>query len=58
MDEVGLPTQERRGLQHIHYRCDRCNFFDAMHIGQHRHTQLGFYFAENFQSGIQAKAAK
>ena len=57
MDEIGLPAQEGRGLQHVDHRSNRLDLVDVMHIGQHGHANLALHFAENPQAFVQPQAA-
>ena len=58
LDEVGLPAQERRRLQHIHHRCNLFQRRVLMNIGQYRHADLLLHFGKDAQSFVHAQAAK
>jgi hypothetical protein len=43
MDKIGLPTQERGRLQHVHHVSHWRNLIDLMNVGQHGHPDLPPY---------------
>ena len=57
-DEVGLPAQKRRRLQHIDYSGHFVNGRVFMHIGQHRHTKGVAHMLEYLQALGQTGAAE
>src|SRR5690606_20147244 len=44
LDEVGLPAQEGRRLQHVHHRGDLVHRRVLVHVGKHRHADLALHF--------------
>ena len=57
-DEIGLPAQEGRRLQHVHdarHFLDRRVFVD---VGEHRHLKLLAHLGEDLQPGFEARAAE
>ncbi len=58
LDEIGLPAQECRRLQHIDYGGHRRDLVHRVHIGQHRHVALPPHFLEDAQALLHARSAK
>ena len=47
--QIGLPAQERRNLQHIHRLGRRRALCRVMHVGQHRPAEAGAHRGQNIQ---------
>jgi len=58
MDEVGLPTQEGGGLQHVDHRGDCGDFLNGVDVGEHRHAELLPDVGENLQPLVHAGSTK
>ena len=54
-DEVRLPAQERRRLQHVDHRGDLGERRVLVHVGQHRHAELAAHLAEDAQALLDAR---
>ena len=50
VDEVGLPAEERRRLQHVDDRGGLGDFVFGVHVGQHRHADLPLDLGEDAQA--------
>src|SRR6185295_358060 len=57
-NEIGLPAEERRRLQHIDHLGYRLHLFLRMHIRQDGHADLALHLGEDRESLFHAKAAK
>ena len=57
MDEIRLPAQEGRCLQHIDHCSHVGHFLGRMHIGKDRHAKLLTNLGEDFQALFHAHAA-
>ena len=55
-DEVRLPREKRRNLQHVGDRAGRSGLGDLVHVGQDRKAGLGLHALEDFQALDQARA--
>ena len=58
MDEIGLPAQECRRLQHIDYFRHGADVVLVVDVRQQRQAELALYLGEDFQSLVHAQAAK
>ena len=58
MNEIGLPTQKRGRLQHIHHGRDRRHLVYIMHIGEHWNADLRLHIAEYAQPFVHFHSAK
>ena len=56
VDEVGLPAEERRRLQHVDDRGDLGDLLLGVHVGQHRHADLPLHLGEDAQALLHARA--
>ncbi len=53
LDEVGLPAQERRRLQHVDHAGDLGQRRVFVHVGEHRHADLALDLGEDAQATLQ-----
>ena len=58
LDEIGLPAEEGRRLQHIDHRGHRSDLVLGMHVGQHRHADLLPDLGQDAQALVHAQAAE
>jgi hypothetical protein len=58
LDEVGLATEKGRRLQHIDDGSHGGDVLLAMHVGQHRDTDLAPHLRENLQTAVDARPAR
>ena len=56
VDEIGLPTQEGGGLQHVHHRRDLSDLVFAVNIGENRHAYLAPDLRKNLKPFFHSKA--
>jgi hypothetical protein len=54
VDEIGLPAQEGRCLQHVNHAGHARRLVGGMHIGQHRHAEFSPHVGENRQAFVHA----
>ena len=57
MNEIGLPAQKGRRLQHVDHRGHGGNIFGGVHVGEDRHTDLPAHFVKQLETRIDAGAA-
>jgi hypothetical protein len=58
LDEVGLPAEEGRRLQHIDHGGNGRHFMLGVNVGQHRHADLLLDVGEDVQPLLHAQAAE
>ena len=58
LDEIGLPAQERRRLQHVDHGRDLRHLGLGVHVGQHRHADLALHFRQDAQAFVHARPAE
>ena len=56
--QVGLPAQEGRDLQHVDRLGDRRALLGRVHVGQHRHAEALAHLGEDRQALLHAEAAR
>ena len=57
-DEVGLPAQECRRLQHVDRRGRSFDFLDLVNVGEHRHADLPAHLGEDLKTLLHAETAE
>ena len=58
LDEVGLPAEERRRLQHVDDGRHLGHLGLRVHVGQHRHADLALHLGQDAQALGHARPAK
>ena len=58
VDEVGLPSEERRRLEHVHRLRDRLNLRNVVNVGQNGNVQRLAHLGQDPQSLVHARAAE
>ena len=58
MNEIGLATEESRGLQDVDRGGHRHNIVNTVHISQHRDANLSLHFGKNAQACLQPQATR
>ena len=58
MDEVGLPREEGRGLEHVDHLGDRRDLGNVVDVGQDRHAERIADLGEDPQPLVHAGAAE
>ena len=58
LDEIGLPAQERRRLQHVDDARRGRHFVDRVDVGQHGHADLPLDLGEHVQALVDAGSAE
>ncbi len=58
LDQVGLPCEKGRGLEHVDDFGDGLHLSDLMHVGQHRHVELAADLGENLEPLVEAGATE
>ena len=57
-DEVRLPAQKRRRLQHIDHRGNLGDLVTLVHVGQHRYADLPPDLGQNAQPFVHSEPTK
>ncbi len=57
-DEIGLPAEKRRRLQHVHHRGHSRRLRGLVHVGEHRNADLTSHLGENGETVVEARAAE
>ena len=58
MDEIGLPAEEGRRLQHVHDAGNGSHVGDLMHVGEDRHADLAADLVEQLEAGFEPRTAR